>query len=139
MERFEKEIVALIQMSDDKLEDLRVTLNAGRYKASVECSYYAMLNSVRAMLVTQGFVSSKHSQIISQFNYRFCKDGVVDQRYSKILEKAKDAREQCSYWPGYSVDEDVAKSWLGTAEEFTTDIRNYLLQSYPEIKNTNLF
>ena len=52
----------------DELDAAKVLLETGKFKASVNRSYYAIFHALRAVTALDGFDSSKHSGIIAFFN-----------------------------------------------------------------------
>lgn len=68
------------ESAEDDLESARVLLKEGKYKASVNRSYYAIFHVLRSVTALDQYDSSKHSGIISYFNRYFVKEGVFDKK-----------------------------------------------------------
>lgn len=57
----------------DFLEDARANYKDGRYKTSINRSYYAALNAARAVLILEGSNPETHEGIITMLSLRFIK------------------------------------------------------------------
>ena len=58
----------------------------GRFKASVNRSYYAIFHGLRSVTALAEFDSSKHSGVIAFFNRTYVKEGVFDKSISKLVD-----------------------------------------------------
>ena len=58
------------------LEAAKENLEIGRYKTSLNRSYYAIFHAMRAANILKGFDSSKHSGVIAYFNREYLKSGI---------------------------------------------------------------
>ena len=114
------------QRALEDLETARENLNAGRYKASVNRSYYAIFHGMRAVVVLKEFDSSKHSGIIGFFNRNFVKEEIFDRGISKIVDGAFRLREKADYDDFYVVSRQQASDQFEKAEEFLKTISQYL-------------
>ena len=63
----------------EDLETAEDNLENGKYRASVNRSYYAVFHSIRAVTALEHFDSSKHSGIIAFFNQHYVKPGIFDK------------------------------------------------------------
>jgi len=76
------------------LEDARANYNEGRYKTSVNRSYYATLNAVRAILILEGVNPETHEGVITMLSLRFIKPGLlpvdVIKKFKTLLSRRTD-------------------------------------------------
>lgn len=76
------------------LEDARANYNEGRYKTSVNRSYYAALNAVRAILILEGTNPETHEGVITMLSLRFIKPGLlpvdVIKKFKTLLSRRTD-------------------------------------------------
>ena len=70
----------------EDLETAVDNLKNGKYRASVNRSYYAVFHSIRAITALNHFDSSKHSGVIAFFNQHYVKPGVFDKELSKMID-----------------------------------------------------
>ena len=57
-----------LDRAKEDLETAADNLSSGKYRASVNRSYYAIFHALRAITALQNFDSGKHSGIIAFFN-----------------------------------------------------------------------
>ena len=72
-----------LEKAKEDLETAEENLNTGKYRASVNRSYYAVFHALRAITALDQFDSGKHSGIISFFNQHYVKTGVFSRDISK--------------------------------------------------------
>jgi hypothetical protein len=70
---------------------------AGRYKNTLNRSYYAIFYAIRSVNALQGFDSGKHSGVIAFFNQNYVKTGIFPKGVSKIIKEASEKRERADY------------------------------------------
>lgn len=63
-----------LDRAQEDLETAADNLANGKYRASVNRSYYAVFHSLRAVTALDGFDSGKHSGIIAFFNQHYVKN-----------------------------------------------------------------
>ena len=56
------------ETANEELESAIVLKDNGKYKASINRSYYSIFHALRAVTALDGFDSGKHSGIIAFFN-----------------------------------------------------------------------
>ena len=95
-------------------------------KTAVNRSYYAVLNSMRAVLALEGYDSKKHSGIISEFRRQYIKTGIFDEKLSVIIKSLFDIRNDCDYEDFFIVSKEDAQTQLKNAEEFVHAVYKYL-------------
>ena len=86
----------LVRAKED-LETAADNLKNGKYRASVNRSYYAVFHSIRAITALDHFDSSKHSGVIAFFNQHYVKPGVFDKELSKMIDSCYRLREKADY------------------------------------------
>lgn len=100
--------------------------NEGLYKASINRSYYAIFHCVRAVNITNGYDSSKHSQVIGYFNRYFVHTGEFANNTYKIIDEAYRIRERCDYQDFFLATREDAEIQIQHAEEFIKATEAYL-------------
>lgn len=61
----------------EDLETAQLLMKDGRFKASVNRSYYAIFHGLRSVTALADFDSSKHSGVIAFFNRTYVKEGQI--------------------------------------------------------------
>ena len=64
-----------LSCSEEALEDAKLMFDAGRYKNTLNRGYYAIFHAIRAVIILDGFDSSKHSGVIAYFNQNYTEAG----------------------------------------------------------------
>lgn len=114
-------------------EDLKAAQSnheAGLFKASINRSYYAIFHSIRAVVILDGYDSSKHSGIISQFNKCYVHTGEFDKNTYKIIDSAYRIREKCDYQDFFIASKSDSALQLERAQKFIETVEQYLSSKY---------
>lgn len=111
----------------DDLESARVLLKDGKYKASVNRSYYAIFHALRSVTALDQFDSSKHSGVIAYFNRTYVKEKIFDKRISKLIDTAFRLREKADYQDFVIISKEQAQGQLEKAEEIINVLKPYLI------------
>ena len=119
-----------LEMAEERLHSSKVLLEAGSYKDSIGCSYYAMFTAVRALLAMEGQDFPKHAGVIAYFQKEFVKTGKVDRKYSKYISQAFQIRNNTDYADFFIVSAQDAKEQYEKAKEFLKVIVKYLSENY---------
>lgn len=110
-------------------EDLQTeadNLANGRYRASVNRSYYAIFHALRAITALDQFDSGKHSGIIAFFNQHYVKTGIFDKDISKKIDSSYRLREKADYDDFFLVAKNDAAQQLEKAEHIVQVVEQYI-------------
>ena len=110
----------------EDLETAVDNLENGKYRASVNRSYYAVFHSIRAITALNHFDSSKHSGVIAFFNQHYIKPGVFDKELSKMIDSCYRLREKADYDDFYLVAKDEAVQQLEKAKKIFQTIESHI-------------
>lgn len=110
----------------EKLESAELLLQAGKYRDSIGCSYYAFFSAMRAVLAKDKVDFSKHAGVIAYFQKEYIKTGIFDKKYSKYVQTAFQIRNSCDYDDFFIVSRQDAKEQYQRAFEFFQIIKIYL-------------
>ena len=110
----------------DDLESASVLLKEGKFKASVNRSYYGIFHGLRAVTALDQFDSSKHSGIIAYFNRTYVKAGIFDKSISKMIDSAFRLREKADYQDFVIISKSQAQEQLSRAEIVIQMLKIYL-------------
>ena len=81
----------------DALKQARLLLENAGYDGSINRSYYATFNAIRAILALVNLDSRRHSGVISFFDRYFVKTGIFEKSFSHIVHSAFDVRQVSDY------------------------------------------
>ena len=93
------------QLASKRLEQADESLDEARYliyghkspRAVINRTYYAMFYAILALLIFEEYSSSKHSGVLSYFNIRFVKSGLISKDLGRFVNKAFDLRMRSDY------------------------------------------
>ena len=118
------------QMAEEDLETARLLLKGGRFKASVNRSYYAIFHGLRSITALGEFDSSKHSGVIAFFNKMYVKEGVFDKNISKLIDTAYRLREKADYQDFVVISKAQALEQIEKAEKVLGMLEPYLERAW---------
>lgn len=111
----------------EDLDTARENLENGKYRASVNRSYYAVFHALRAVTALDHFDSGKHSGIIAFFNQHYVKTGIFDKSISKMVDSCYRMREKADYDDFYLVAKEDAVLQLAKARRIICSVEAYLI------------
>lgn len=111
----------------EDLDTARENLENGKYRASVNRSYYAVFHALRAVTALDHFDSGKHSGIIAFFNQHYVKTGIFDKDISKMVDSCYRMREKADYDDFYLVVKEDAVLQLDKARRIICSVEAYLI------------
>ena len=114
------------QSANEDLETAYLLMESGKFKASVNRSYYAIFHGLRAVTALAEFDSSKHSGVIAFFNRMYVKEGIFDKGVSKLIDTAYRLREKADYQDFIIISKDQASEQIEKAEQVLKIIKPYL-------------
>lgn len=118
------------ETAKENLESAGILLKEGKYKVSVNRSYYAIFHSLRSVTVLDQFDSSKHSGVISYFNSTYVKEGIFDKTFSKMIDTSFRLREKADYQDFVIISREQAQEQIKKAEKVIEIVGIYLGQRW---------
>ena len=122
-----------LEKAKEDLETAEENLAGGKFRASVNRSYYAVFHSLRAITALDGFDSGKHSGIIAYFNQHYVKTGIFDKETSKMIDSCYRLREKADYDDFFLVAKDDAVQQLEKAKKIVSVVDQYIMKKRSEI------
>ena len=117
-----------LSSAKERLESARLLLDAGQYKDSIGRSYYAIFTAVRAVLARDQVDFSKHAGVIAYFQREYIKSAIFDIKYSKILQRAFQIRNNCDYDDFFIVSKEDATEQYKNAADMVQAMETYIKQ-----------
>lgn len=114
------------QSAKEDLETAMLLIKDGKFKASVNRSYYAIFHSLRAVTALAEFDSSKHSGVIAFFNRNYVKEGIFDKSISKLIDTSYRLREKADYQDFVVISKNQAIEQMEKAQKVLDMIEPYL-------------
>lgn len=99
------------------LADAKANLAEGRNKTSINRSYYAALNAVRAILILEGINPESHDGVVTMLSLRFVKPGLLPVDIIKKFKVLLSRRTDVDYGDFETVDTADATDAVKNSEE----------------------
>jgi uncharacterized protein (UPF0332 family) len=122
----QNEISKLIEKAERSLEVSRLLLNRGDYDFAVSRAYYAMFYCAKAMLLTRGITTKKHSSTVSLFCEKFVKSGEFSEELASYLIDAFRKRQIGDYDVFIMPTKDEAEDLINKANLFVKEVKSWL-------------
>lgn len=106
------------------LTQAELLLTNHQYDGSINRSYYAIFNAVRAILALVSFDSRSHRGVISCFDRYFVKTGLFETQYSRMVHEAFDTRQDNDHEDFYVPSEADAQAQYDNATQFLQEIEH---------------
>ncbi|MCD8198479.1 MAG: HEPN domain-containing protein [Lachnospiraceae bacterium] len=116
----------------ENLQAAKDLFQEGHFKSSVNRSYYAIFQALRAITALDQFDSRKHSGIISYFNHNYVKEGMFDKSISKMIDTSYRLREKADYQDFFIVSSEMAREQIEKAEKVMATLEPYLTEKWGE-------
>ncbi len=107
------------QRSNESLSSAKALLKIGNLKDSVALAYYSMYHEILALLFRIGVKSENHAASIILLKEVFQID-------NSRISKAKSERVDKQYYVDFSVTDEEAKASIKTAEEFISEMHDFI-------------
>ncbi|MEA1987487.1 MAG: HEPN domain-containing protein [Candidatus Marinimicrobia bacterium] len=111
-----------LNKAKDLLSQAKLLHENKKYDGSINRSYYAIFNAIRALLALSKIDNSKHSGVLSYFDRYFVKTKILSKKYSKIATLAFDSRQDYDYEDFYIPTNEESEIQITDSENFITEI-----------------
>ena len=108
------------------LRDAERSIEDNAYANAANRSYYCIFHAMRAVLITVGFSSNKHSGIISEFRRLFIKTEIFPAAFSDIIKNAFTVRNNSDYEDFYEISKEEVTQQTQNAKTFLTAVEGYI-------------
>ena len=95
-------------------------------RSVINRAYYAMFYAVLALLIFETYSSSKHSGVLSYFNRRFIKGGLLSEEHGRAINKAFDLRQRADYREQVMLTHEQVAPFIDSARKFIDSVSVYL-------------
>ncbi|HHT9159307.1 MAG TPA: HEPN domain-containing protein [Candidatus Brocadiaceae bacterium] len=124
----------LVQLSTYRLKQAEESISEamcllsgkGSPRSIINRAYYAMFYSVLALTVFEPYSSSKHSGVLSYFNKKFIKEGLLPEELGRSINKAFELRQEGDYREYIELSYEEVAPFIGKARIFLQGIEAYL-------------
>lgn len=119
LESKDKKAVSDVRMAKayEFLEDARANYNEGRFKTSINRSYYAALNAIRSILILEGANPLTHEGVITMLSLRFIKSAILPVDIIRKFKVLLSRRTDVDYGDFETVDKTDAEESMRSSEK----------------------
>ncbi len=111
-----------LNKAKEALRQAEVLFSTAGYDGSVNRSYYAIFNAIRALLALMRLDSRRHSGVISFFDRYYVKTGIFEKELSRIVHAAFDVRQVSDYEDYITPTEEQAQQQLDNARKLLNEV-----------------
>ncbi len=97
---------------------------------SLNCSYYAIFHSARALLAVEKIDFKKHFSVIAYFIKNYIQRGIFPIELGKIIKTAESERNKSDYHDFYLVSKGEAILQFEKAKLFVSTIKLHLNKKF---------
>ena len=119
-----------LQKAAEMLASAHRDIAAEDYASANNRAYYCIFHAMRAVLALDGEDYKKHSAVISQFSLKYLKSNILPRQYGSLISNASLIRNRSDYEVFYVCSIEDTKTLLSGAEQFFTDVTQYLDTRY---------
>ncbi len=128
-----EDIQLYLNRAKDDLKAVEFNIQNDLFTVAISRSYYAMFYAASALLKSVGVERSKHAGIVSAFGEHFVKPGLIEAKFSRMLIRAFESKNDTDYDVHFIVDAELARKRLQDAQEFVERIEADLRKSGEKI------
>lgn len=110
-----------LKRAERALKEGQSLFKNGFLEGTVNRLYYAAFYAAKALLVTKGLDSSKHSGIISLFHEHFVKTNIFDKEKARALSESFEERQDTDY-------EDFVSISRSEVQELENQVANFIVE-----------
>lgn len=99
------------------LEDAKANFKEGRYKTSINRSYYATLNAIRAILILEGANPQTHEGVVTMLSLRFVKPKILPVDVVRKFKILSSKRTDVDYGDFETIEKTDAEDSIKMAEK----------------------
>ncbi|MBM4141197.1 MAG: HEPN domain-containing protein [Nitrospira sp.] len=99
------------------LEDAKANFKEGRYKTSINRSYYATLNAIRAILILEGANPQTHEGVVTMLSLRFVKPKILPVDVVRKFKILSSKRTDVDYGDFETIEKTDAEDSIKIAEK----------------------
>ncbi|GJM40404.1 MAG: HEPN domain-containing protein [Ardenticatenaceae bacterium] len=122
----DKEIQLYLDRAKKDLQAIRINIENDLYTVAISRAYFVMFYAASALLKSIDVERKKHSGIVSAFGEHFVKPGLIDAKFSRMLVRAFESRNDTDYDVYFVIDAELAQKRFQEAQAFVEKIEAYL-------------
>jgi uncharacterized protein (UPF0332 family) len=121
-----------LDRAQESLDDARLLADAASWNTCVNRLYYSCFYAVSALLVRDGFASSRHTGIRSLLNRHYVRTGMVPRDMARLYNDLFERRQESDYADFVRFHADQVRPWIPQTEAFLAHITSLLSPENPQ-------
>ena len=101
-------------------------IDIGDYNCAVNRAYYAVFHAIKAVELLDNYDSKKHSGLIARFRQEYIKTGIIDVKYSDMIQDLSQFRNDSDYNILAVITLSDAQEQYANAKDFVSMIDDYI-------------
>jgi uncharacterized protein (UPF0332 family) len=134
----ERPLIDYIQYKKDRsfeaLDDIQKMIDNGMLAAAMSRIYYAGFYIVGALLLLDGFSTSKHRQLIGYFNKEYIKTGKIPVDVGEILNESYNNRMAADYHDFVYLTKTQVDEFFNQMKEFVNIVYKMIQDRIKELQ-----
>lgn len=126
----DKETVELslsqLKRATDIIGFIPAYIDIGDYNGAVNRAYYAVFHAIKAVELLDNYDSKKHSGLIAHFRQEYIKTGIIDVKYSDMIQDLSQFRNDSDYNILAVITLSDAQEQYGNAKDCVSMIDDYI-------------
>ena len=115
-----------LKQAEETILDVKLLIDNDRLRSAVNRIYYGMFYSLLALGLANKFETSKHSQLIGWFNKMFINEGLIENKFGKIINRAFNRRTKSDYDTYVEFDKETVNKMFVEMKELISEIKGFL-------------
>ncbi len=115
-----------LEEAQQTVADVELLINNERFRSAVNRIYYGMFYALLALATAHKVDTSKHIRLIGWFNKDFVKEGKIDSKFGKIINKAFNKRSKGDYDSFVEFEKPDVSEMFEEMKAFITEIKRIL-------------
>ncbi|HMW08467.1 MAG TPA: HEPN domain-containing protein [Leptospiraceae bacterium] len=120
------EILAEMARAKKALKSAEVLLNQNLLEDCISRSYYAILHSSKAALLSKGISADSHEAIKNLFGMHLVKSGEIEKEYAFIFREEQDERLLADYDVNFVPEQEMVFRRVEDARDFVMRMEKFL-------------
>lgn len=125
-EKMQALIAYRLECSDEMLSDARALTEERRWKSAVSRLYYAVFQSVSALMIQEGIRIKSHSGAKAMLELHFVKTEIIEKKWNKFYNNLSDSREESDYGAFVMYTEEDVLPLIPQTEEFINVLKRLI-------------
>ncbi len=115
-----------MERSDKAISAAQLLFKNEFFEDAISRAYYSVFHASKALLCLLGEDTRTHKGLQVVFGIRVIKEGLLEQKFGRILNKLLSFRESADYGIVSFISEEDARNAINDAEVFITKIKDLL-------------